>query len=81
MDKIELEEKVIQIIAQSLEVSSEIINQDMAIGDIPEWNSLGHILIISALEKHFDIKFDPESIMDMEDVTDIIVSIEDRLTF
>lgn len=79
MEKIELEEKVIQIIATSLEVPTEIVNQDMAIGDIPEWNSLGHIVIISSLEKQFDIKFDPESIMDMEDVTDIIASIEERL--
>jgi acyl carrier protein len=77
MDK--LEEKIIEIIAKTLEVSVEIIDQDMAIGDIPEWNSLGHILIISALEKSFEIKFDPESIMDMEDVTDIIASIEERI--
>jgi acyl carrier protein len=77
MDK--LEEKVIEIIANTLEVSVEVINQDMAIGDIPEWNSLGHILIISALEKSFEIKFDPESIMDMEDVTDIVDAIEERM--
>ena len=79
MDNLSLEEKVIQIIAHSLEVSPEIINEDMAIGDIPQWNSLGHVVIISALEKSFDIKFDPESIMDMEDVTDIISSIEERV--
>lgn len=79
MDNLTVEQKVIQIIAQSLEVSPEIINEELAIGDIPQWNSLGHVVIVSALEKSFNIKFDPESIMDMEDVTDIISAIEERV--
>lgn len=75
----ELEKKVIQIIAESLEVSEDQITEDTAIGDIAEWNSLGHIVIISSLEKEFSINFDPEIIMDLEDVSDIVASIEERL--
>ena len=79
MNKLELEEKVIQIISTSLEVSPEIISVDLSIGDIPEWDSLGHIVIISNLEKEFSLNFDPEIIMDLEDVNDIVVAIEERL--
>lgn len=75
----ELEQKVIEIIAESLEVSINQISEDTAIGDIPEWNSLGHIVIISSLEKEFAINFDPEIIMDLEDVSDIVAAIEVRL--
>ncbi len=75
----ELEQKVIKIIADSLEVTKDLITEDTAIGDIPEWNSLGHIVIISSLEKEFSINFDPEIIMDLEDVSDIIAAIEERL--
>lgn len=75
----ELEKKVIKIIAESLEVSEDQISEDTAIGDIPEWNSLGHIVIISSLEKEFSINFDPEIIMDLEDVSDIVAAIEERL--
>lgn len=74
-----LEQKVIKIIAESLEVADDQITEDTAIGDIPEWNSLGHIVIISSLEKEFSINFDPEIIMDLEDVSDIIAAIEERL--
>lgn len=76
----ELEQKVIKIIAESLEVTEGLISEDTAIGDIPEWNSLGHIVIISSLEKEFSINFDPEIIMDLEDVSDIVAAIEERLT-
>jgi acyl carrier protein len=75
----ELEQKVIKIIAESLEVTEDQLTEDTAIGDIPEWNSLGHIVIISSLEKEFSINFDPEIIMDLEDVSDIIAAIEERL--
>lgn len=74
----ELEQKVIRIIADSLEVDESQITEDTAIGDIPEWNSLGHIVIISSLEKEFAINFDPEIIMDLEDVSDIVAAIEQR---
>ena len=75
----ELEHKVIKIIAESLEVNEDQLSEDTAIGDIPEWNSLGHIVIISSLEKEFSINFDPEIIMDLEDVSDIVAAIEERL--
>jgi acyl carrier protein len=75
----ELTKKIISIIAESLEVSENQLTEDTAIGDIPEWNSLGHIVIISSLEKEFSINFDPEIIMDLEDVSDIVAAIEERL--
>ncbi len=76
----ELEKKVIKIIADSLEVNEDQLTQDTAIGDFPEWNSLGHMVIISTLEREFSINFDAEIIMDLEDVSDIIDAIEKRLT-
>ena len=74
-----LQFKIIKIIAEALEVEENQITEDTAIGDIPEWNSLGHVMIISSLEKEFTISFEPEMIMDLEDVSDIIAAIEDRL--
>ena len=68
-----------KIIAESLEVTEDQLTEDTAIGDIPEWNSLGHIVIISSLEKEFSISFDPEIIMDLEDISDIVAAIEERL--
>jgi acyl carrier protein len=74
-----LEQKVIKIICHVLEVTDGTVNEDTAIGDIQEWNSLGHLAIITGLEEEFLIKFDPEVIMDLEDVGDIVAAIEERL--
>ena len=36
---------------------------DESAKDWPEWDSLGHLAIMVALEKEFDVKFDTEEIM------------------
>ncbi|MHA7943508.1 acyl carrier protein [Formosa sp. 3Alg 14/1] len=72
-------DKVKEIIADAIEIDVSKLEEDTAIGDFPKWDSMGQIIIISALEKEFDIKFDPEVIMDLEDVGDMIDAVEDRV--
>ena len=72
-----IEEKVIKIIAEVIKVESSKIDEDTAIGDFPNWDSMGQLIIITSLEKEFDIKFDTEDIMDLEDVGDMISAIEE----
>jgi len=71
------EQRVIKIIADAIEVEVNKIDEDTAIGDFPNWDSMGQLVIITSLEKEFDIKFDPEVIMDLEDVGDMIAAIEE----
>ena len=71
-----IEDRVIKIIAEAIDVESNKIDEDTAIGDFPNWDSMGQLIIITSLEKEFDIKFDPEDIMDLEDVGDMISAIE-----
>lgn len=74
-----IEEKVKEIIAKVLEVEVSKINDDTAIGDIPEWDSLSHIQIVSAIEKEFGFNFTPDVMMDLEDVSDIVAAVEERV--
>lgn len=32
--------------------------------DVPEWDSVGHMMLITAIEEAFDIMFDTEDIID-----------------
>ena len=74
-----IEDKVKEIIADAIDVQVSAIEEDTAIGDFPSWDSMGQIIIISSLEKEFDISFDPEVIMDLEDVGDMIEAIEEHI--
>ena len=70
-------ERIFKVISIALEVKEEVLSEDTAIGDFPNWDSMGQLIIIGSLEKEFDIKFDPEDIMDLEDVGDMISAIEE----
>lgn len=71
--------EVVAIIAKVLKVSVDNISEDTAIGDIESWDSLRQIAIISALEERYGFQFEPETIMDMEDVSDIVAAVEERI--
>ena len=54
------------------------INLDTTADDILEWNSLKHLVIILAIENHFQIKFNPIQLSNMqniEEMIDIIISL------
>ncbi|WP_300725351.1 acyl carrier protein [uncultured Bacteroides sp.] len=67
-----MDEQIIAIIARILEVPIEEINMDTAVGDLPEWDSLHHVMIVTELEKIYNIKFSQEDLMELEDVSDLI---------
>ena len=71
-------ERIFKVISIALEVKEEVLSEDTAIGDFPNWDSMGHLLIIRELEKEFDIKFDPEDVMEFEDIGDMIGAIDEH---
>ena len=48
------------------------INFDTTADDILEWNSLKHLVIILAIEKHFQIKFNPIQLSNMQNIEEMI---------
>lgn len=43
-------------------------SDELSYEDTPEWDSLGHMQMVSALTKEFDVDFDIEEVMAMETV-------------
>lgn len=58
-------EKLYEIIAAAIAVQPETIREDLAYQEIPEWDSMSHLLIVEALETHYQIKFEFDDIFDM----------------
>jgi acyl carrier protein len=73
-----VKEKVIRIIASVLEVEPSEITLESSIGDFPKWDSLGNLTILQNIQDEFDIELDPDEIIDLEDVNDIINIVEEK---
>ena len=67
-----IEEQVHQIVADVLKIASEVVTPELAIGDVPEWDSIANIRLLQALEENFDIEIDALDALDAEDVCDFV---------
>ncbi len=74
-----VKEKVIEIVANVCETEPLNVTEKSTIGDFLGWDSVGHLTILSNVEEAFDINFEPEEMMDLEDVDDIIKAVESKL--
>ena len=64
------------IVVKVLDSSEFSITVDSEIKDITEWDSMRHVEIISAVEKHFNIEFDLLEIVDFESIKDIAEAVK-----
>ncbi len=52
-----------QIFSKSLSIS-ENFDEKLKYNEIPEWDSIGHMTLISELEENFEISFETDDIVD-----------------
>ena len=61
---LENKKKYDDVFMESFSVSSEELNSELKYDSIPEWDSVGHMSMVSALEDAFDIVLDMDDIID-----------------
>ena len=71
MEKTEILVKVQDIFRDVLDNEEIVLNND----DIEEWDSLSHIQLIVAIEKHFKIKFTSKEILSWNNLGEMIACI------
>ncbi|MDO9635268.1 MAG: acyl carrier protein [Paludibacter sp.] len=48
--------------------------------EIHQWNSMNHILLISAIENHFRVSFELDELIAINNVADIILALQSKTT-
>lgn len=71
-----METQVKQIIARVLNVELDVITDDLSSGDIPEWDSVGNLAIISTIEQELEVEFPLEDLFDLTSVKSIIDEVQ-----
>ncbi len=60
-----------EIIADALNISKDLVSDDLSYQSIIEWDSFSHINLILALEKEYDIVIDEKKILDLISILEI----------
>ena len=57
-------EQYIKIFSEALNISNENFSKNLKYNDIPEWDSIGHMTLVAALEEKYKISIDTDDIID-----------------
>ena len=68
-------ERIKEIIADTLGIDIERITDDLAAGDIEEWDSVGNLTIISTIEEELEVDIPIEDLYDLNDIKAIVEAI------
>lgn len=66
-----MEDRIQRIVIATLKIKESDYDEDLAAGDIPEWDSIGHVNLLMAVEQEFSIAFDVTDAIDIESVADL----------
>lgn len=72
MEKNQILAEVQEIFREVLDNEEIVLNNATTADDVEEWDSLTHIQLIVAIEKHFKIKFTSKEILSWQNVGEMI---------
>ena len=68
-------ERIKEIIADTLGIDFERITDDLAAGDIEEWDSVGNLTIISTIEEELEVDIPIEDLYELNNIKAIVEEI------
>jgi acyl carrier protein len=63
----------------AFDLDPKSVGIDTEPSDIKAWDSMGHVTLASSLEQEFNVTFDVDELMEMENVREIVRVVETKL--
>ena len=61
--------KLYTAFSSGLQIDLSIINDELKYQSIPQWDSIGHMVLVNEIEEAFDVTFDTDEVIDMSSVS------------
>lgn len=79
MEKIELLKVVNEIFIDTLDNEDLVLTYETTANDVEDWDSLNHIQLVVAIEKHFKVRFTSQEIQSWKNVGEMLDCILKRV--
>lgn len=70
---------VLGVVSATFGIPLDDLELTMRPGNLQEWDSLGHIMLIEALEEEFGVQLSEEEVFDVESISDLVAAFGRRL--
>jgi len=74
----ELTERVQALLVEALQVPPEVVTPDLSFGDLPQWDSMGHMEVMMHLEEHFGVEINADTIAALTSIPQICSYLEEN---
>lgn len=78
MNRSEILEQINSIFRDVLDEEEVVLEEKTTAQDVEGWDSLTHVQLVVAVEKHFGLKFPAREISEFRHVGDLVQAVEDR---
>lgn len=68
-----------KVVAETLGIDLQRVTPDLNADAVDTWDSLSHLRLITAVEKHFDFRMTMEEVMSLGNVGDLAVVVSRHL--
>ena len=75
-DQASLSERVQIVLADALRVPPEQVTADLHFGDLPQWDSMGHMEVMMLLDEKFGVEINADTIADLTSIPNICAYLE-----
>lgn len=65
-------EKVIGVAVRTLNIPQEELDLETGVGDHPQWDSVGHLSLLHAIESEFSVVLNMDDMLEIETLEDIV---------
>jgi acyl carrier protein len=79
MERKELLAEINKVFVDILDNDLIVLSEETSADDIEEWDSLTHVQLVVAVEKHFKIRFTSREIQSWKNIGEMIQSVESKL--
>ncbi len=79
MEEQEILSQVVEIFKEELDNEEIELTMESTAKDIEDWDSLSHIHLMVAIEKHFKIRFTSSEISNFKNVGEMVETVKKRL--
>ena len=79
MNRDQIFEKLTAVFQDIFDDEDISISENTTAADIEDWDSLTHIMLLSAVEDEFSVKFDMKAVLGLKNVGEMVDLIEELL--